>query len=407
MARARTMPRHTAAPTPTPEGQNPSEPSAWAVGPEGQDLRESPSPSPPAEAQPATGRPETRGQGAHSSRGRQGSHKGRNAEEHHSMFEDRSVLDALWSAMVAAPTSVMSPPTSATPAALDDPVAPETISAAPEEAVADAAVTGTAPTETAAAPTGPAIGVAQAPTATRPPADTLIDPAAAGAATASPDPGVTTAGTDPPTPQPSLLGLPGLNRAAASTNRTIWAGPRHAAPLDWNSTSALLTIETPASITDGGLLVLRLVVGLTMAAHGAQKAFGAFGGAGLHTTAADFASLGYQPGMLFALAAVVGELFGGVLLTVGLLTPLAAGGIIGVTVNAMVAVNFSHGFFATTDGIELPLVLSGGALALLLAGPGRYAADARIPFFNGAALQCVAASVATFALLTSLAAHLL
>ena len=393
MARARTMPRHTAAPTPMPEGQTPPEPGGLAVGPEGQDLRESP--SPPTETQPATGRPETRGQGAHSSRSRQGPHKGRSAEEHHSMFEERSVLDALWSAMVAAPTSVMSPPTSATPTTLDDPVAPEAVPAESAEAAAPGAVA-EAPVETPAdeAPVaGPAIGVAQAPTATPPPAPAPAgDPAATGPSTAPPIHG---------------LGLPGLNRAATSTNRTIWAGPRHAAPLDWNSTSALLTIETPASITDGGLLVLRLVVGLTMAAHGAQKAFGAFGGAGLHATAADFASLGYQPGMLFALAAVVGELFGGLLLTVGFLTPLAAGGIIGVTVNAIVAVNFSHGFFATSDGVELPLVLSGGALALLLAGPGRYAADARIPFFNGAALQCVAASVATFALLTSLAAHLL
>ncbi|TQS40612.1 DoxX family protein [Cryptosporangium phraense] len=143
-----------------------------------------------------------------------------------------------------------------------------------------------------------------------------------------------------------------------------------------------------------------------MAAHGAQKAFGAFGGDGFTATADGFSALGYQPGALFALAAIVGELFGGLFLAAGLLTPLAAGGIIGVTINAMVAVNLGNGFFATHDGIELPLILSGAALGLLLAGPGRYSADARIPFFNGAAVQTAAAGIALVALLASLGAHL-
>jgi putative oxidoreductase len=218
-----------------------------------------------------------------------------------------------------------------------------------------------------------------------------------------------------PTPGMPAPGMPATGVAGAAelgypaapvTNRTIWAGPRHAAPHDWTSLSALLTIEKPVAAADAGLLVLRLAVGLTMAAHGAQKAFGMFGGLGLSATADGFSALGYQPGILFALAAVVGELFGGLLLAAGLLTPLAAGGIIGVTVNAMVAVNLGNGFFASNDGIELPLVLAGGALTLLLAGPGRYAADARIPFFNGAAVQCAAAGIAMFAMLTSLGAHL-
>lgn len=394
MARARTMPRQTATPTPAVGEPTPPESGEWTLGSAGQDLREGP--EPPVEPEPPADPPETRETGAHSIRTRLRSRTGRNAEEQHSKVEDRSLLEALWSAIVAAPASVLSPPPAPPPPAPD---------AAPEAATADPAGTEEAPTKTAVDEpkvTAPAVGIAKAPTAVPPPPAEAVgdhDTAEPGAA---PEFGIPGFGI----PFPGL-GLLGQGRTAANTNRTIWAGPRHAAPQDWNSTSALLTIETPASITDGGLLLLRLVVGLTMAAHGAQKAFGAFGGAGLHATATDFASLGYQPGLLFALAAVVGELFGGLLLTAGLLTPLAAGGIIGVTVNAMVAVNFSHGFFATNGGVELPLVLSGGALALLLAGPGRYAVDARIPFFNGAAVQCVAASIATFALLTSLAAHLL
>jgi putative oxidoreductase len=427
MARARTMPRHTVAPAAAPEDQAAPEADTSATEPAGQDLHEPPAPQPPA------GRPEPRTAGAHSARGRQNAHKDQSGskkqtgDEHHSKLEERSMLDALWSAMSAVPTSVLSPP----PAPVEEPMTGEAPAPAPQR---PAPAIGIAP-----APQPP-IGLSEPPPVLTEPPPVLTEPGASGEPPAAPaaapiapagltgPAGLAGLGAAPEAPEapaaqpdagnaepgqqtapPSILGLEpsGIGRAGANTNRTIWAGPRHAAPHDWNSTSALLTVETPASITDAGLLVLRLVVGVTMAAHGAQKAFGAFGGPGLHDTAQMFATLGYQPGMLFALAAVVGELFGGLLLTAGLLTPLAAGGIIGVTVNAMVAVNFSNGFFATGNGVELPLVLSGGALALLLAGPGRYAADARIPFFNGLAVQCTAASVAMFALLTSLAAHLL
>lgn len=384
--------------------------------------------------------------------------------EHHSVFEERSVLDALWSAVVAAPTSVMPP---ASPDALDladdptpaPPLAPETLM--PEEVApegfAPEDVGPTEPDPEDLAPEAPGTPVAfetpvvsetpaavEVPGAAQVPGPAVVDepPARVRATTPEPfepvlgRPTVPTAAPEAPAARPAAADAAGEDAVAAageqaaprhpaappprvtgpfdlsyaappSTNRTIWAGPRHAAPLDWSSASALLTVETPAAVADAGLLVMRLVIGLTMAAHGAQKAFGMFGGEGFGATADGFSALGYQPGAMFALAAIVGELFGGLFLALGLLTPLAAGGIIGVTVNAMVAVNLGNGFFASHDGIELPLILSGAALGVMLAGPGRYAVDARIPFFNGAAVQCVAAGVALLAMLTSLGAHLL
>ncbi|GAA0262967.1 DoxX family protein [Cryptosporangium japonicum] len=355
--------------------------------------------------------------------------------EHHSVFEERSVLDALWSAVVAAPTSVMPP---AAPEAVEEPEAPEAAApplvteepeAAPSESGAheepEPAASETVGPETVEQVTAAheTIEVDATVAAEKPAAPSKPEPEPfvpilgrpiipPGPAPAEPEtadePTTDHTARRPSAPPPRATGPFDLSYAAApSTNRTIWAGPRHAAPLDWGSTGALLTIETPAAVADAGLLLMRLVVGLTMAAHGAQKAFGMFGGAGFGATADGFSALGYTPGAMFALAAIIGELFGGLFLAAGLLTPLAAGGIIGVTVNAMVAVNLGNGFFASHDGIELPLVLSGAALGLLLAGPGRYSVDSRIPFFNGAAVQCVAAGVALLAMLTSLGAHLL
>jgi len=78
-----------------------------------------------------------------------------------------------------------------------------------------------------------------------------------------------------------------------------------------------------------GLLVVRVVVGVLVAAHGAQKLFGWFGGHGLDGTAGFLESMGYRPGRPMALAAGLGELGGGALLAAGLLTPLGVAAVIG------------------------------------------------------------------------------
>lgn len=125
-----------------------------------------------------------------------------------------------------------------------------------------------------------------------------------------------------------------------------------------------------------GLLIVRVAVGLMMAAHGTQKLFGWFGGYGLEKTGGFFAQLGFRPGRAFAAAASVTEVTSGLLLTLGLFGPIGPALIVSVMIVAAVTVHWGHGFFATTNGIELPLLYSVAAIGLALTGPGPYSLDA-------------------------------
>jgi putative oxidoreductase len=123
------------------------------------------------------------------------------------------------------------------------------------------------------------------------------------------------------------------------------------------------------------LLIARVVFGVSLAAHGAQKLFGWFGGYGLAGTGGYFEQLGFRPGRRFALVAGLGEFVGGLLLALGFLGPVGPALMIAVMIVAMRTVHVGHGFFATTNGLELPLLYATAALALALAGPGRYSVD--------------------------------
>jgi len=127
-----------------------------------------------------------------------------------------------------------------------------------------------------------------------------------------------------------------------------------------------------------GLLVARLVLGLAMAAHGSQKLLGWFGGYGIKGTGGFFESLGFRPGAAFATAAALGEVAGGLLVALGFLGPIGPALIVGVMIVAAVSVHLKHGFFAGTNGIEIPFLYAGGAVALALAGPGLYSLDAAL-----------------------------
>ena len=124
-----------------------------------------------------------------------------------------------------------------------------------------------------------------------------------------------------------------------------------------------------------GLLILRLVVGLTLAAHGAQKVFGWFGGYGLAGTGQFLEQLGFRPGRVQAALAGTAELVGGLFLGAGFLTPAAAAAIVAVMLVAAVSVHIKKGFFATNGGYEYTLVLGGAALALAFTGPGAFSLD--------------------------------
>jgi putative oxidoreductase len=123
-----------------------------------------------------------------------------------------------------------------------------------------------------------------------------------------------------------------------------------------------------------GLLLLRVVIGGTLFAHGAQKLFGWFGGHGLRGTAGFFGSTGWRLPLLMAFLAGLGET-SGLAFAFGLLTPLAALGIATVMLNAIFAVHWRNGFFNGDGGLEFPLALGAVAVAVAATGPGRFSMD--------------------------------
>ena len=121
------------------------------------------------------------------------------------------------------------------------------------------------------------------------------------------------------------------------------------------------------------VLFLRVVVGLTFAAHGYFKFFK---GGKIAGTARWFDSMGMKPnGTIHAYVSAVTELGAGVLLAVGLITPFAGAGIVGMMIVAMWTVNRPNGFFSANHGWEYNLVLATVGIAVATMGPGTYSLD--------------------------------
>ena len=140
---------------------------------------------------------------------------------------------------------------------------------------------------------------------------------------------------------------------------------------------------------DLALTVIRVAVGLVLAGHGAQKVFGAFEGQGLERWHGMVAAMGFaQPHVIGTLAAFV-ELFGGLMLAVGFLTPIVAAALAIDMGVAIVKVHWSKGIWVTKGGYEYPLVLFIVCLMLGLARPSAYSVDAALGFGGGAVL-CLA-----------------
>jgi len=131
---------------------------------------------------------------------------------------------------------------------------------------------------------------------------------------------------------------------------------------------------------DVAFLIARVMIGLLMSAHGAQKLFGWFGGHGLKATSEFFGQLGFHPGRLFATAAAIGEFTSGLLIALGLFGPLGPAIMLAVMVVAAISVHWRNGLFATTNGLELPLLYSIAAVRFALTGPGHYSLDAALGF---------------------------
>ncbi|WP_367323647.1 DoxX family membrane protein [Streptomyces sp. HUAS ZL42] len=125
---------------------------------------------------------------------------------------------------------------------------------------------------------------------------------------------------------------------------------------------------------DLGLLLLRLGTGGVLAAHGAQKLLGWFGGGGIEGTGRYMESVGYRPGEASATAAGLAETGGGTLLALGLATPAAGAAAAGAMAGAA-AVHMPNGFFAKEGGYEYAATLGLAAAGLAVAGPGRLSLD--------------------------------
>jgi putative oxidoreductase len=123
---------------------------------------------------------------------------------------------------------------------------------------------------------------------------------------------------------------------------------------------------------DTGLLLLRIAVGGTFAAHGFNKFFG---GGRISGTARWFDSIGMRPGRLHALAAASTEVGAGLMLAFGLLTPFAAAAMVAVMLVAAWTVHRQAGFFSAGGGWEYNAVLAVVALTVATTGPGQVSLD--------------------------------
>jgi len=123
---------------------------------------------------------------------------------------------------------------------------------------------------------------------------------------------------------------------------------------------------------DVGVLILRLCLGLTLAAHGFNKFFA---GGRIPGTARWFESIGMKPGGLHARIAATCEIVAGLGLAVGLLTPIPAAGFVALMLVAAWTVHRPNGFFIVKEGWEYNMVLAVGAVAVATIGAGRFSLD--------------------------------
>lgn len=145
---------------------------------------------------------------------------------------------------------------------------------------------------------------------------------------------------------------------------------------DKHSTTPLSTVADKAAVFAWPLV--RVVAGLLLIPHGAQKLFGWFGGYGLQATGQFFeTSLGMSPGVLAAGAAGAVEFFGGLALVLGLLTRPAALAV-AVLMGVALTVHIPNGFFWTSGGVEYPLMWGLLAIAIVLRGGGEFSLDKKL-----------------------------
>lgn len=149
---------------------------------------------------------------------------------------------------------------------------------------------------------------------------------------------------------------------------------------------------------DTGLLIIRVVFGALLVGHGTQKLFGWFGGHGLDGTGGFFHSLGFRPGRVMAAVAGISEAGGGLLLALGLVTPLAGAAIVG-TLLVAASVHLDNGLWGSKGGYETALLYAVLAGAIAIAGPGSVSWDRALGIDDnwsvGLGLAAIAAGLLT------------
>ena len=152
---------------------------------------------------------------------------------------------------------------------------------------------------------------------------------------------------------------------------------------------------------DVALLLLRVVVGVLMGGHGAQKLFGWFGGGGITGIAGWLETMGFRPARLWAWLAGIAEFGGGLLFALGLFSPL---GTVGIASSMLIAIVRAHWpkIWATDHGLELPLTYLVVAFAAAVTGPGAYSLDAVLRTGLSGSLTAVIAVVALVGLIVGL-----
>jgi putative oxidoreductase len=149
-----------------------------------------------------------------------------------------------------------------------------------------------------------------------------------------------------------------------------------------------------ATAIDLALFALRCALGVVMLAHGLNHIFG---GGKIAGTGRWFESLGMKPGWLHAWTASLVEVVAGVLLVIGLLTPFAAAGIVGVMLVAWITNHRGNGFFIFRpgEGWEYVMTLTFAGLAIGTVGPGEWSLDLGAELFEaGAAARLAITAIA-------------
>jgi putative oxidoreductase len=129
-------------------------------------------------------------------------------------------------------------------------------------------------------------------------------------------------------------------------------------------------------LSDLGILLIRMLLGMAMSVHGAQKLLGWFGGYGLNGTASFLEELGFRPGVGFAAAIGLSELAGGVLLMFGLFTPFGAAAVLVSMLLAIASIQFKNRFLVIATELELPFIYAVSAVGIAFTGAGAFSLDA-------------------------------